>query len=153
MKFVQKMVQLHLRPISLTNEEITDSAVRRLLFDAGEDIDELMLLAEADITSKNDAKVRRYLRNYEELRERLTVVEESDQLRSWQPPVSGLDIMSTFGIPPSREIGVIKNAIRDAILDGVVHNDFEQAYKFMLKKGQELGLKPVKILQESLAGE
>lgn len=149
MKFVQKMVQLHLRPISLTKEEITDSAVRRLLFDAGEDIDALMLLAEADITSKNDSKVKRYLENYELLRQRIVELEESDRLRNWQPPVSGIDIMNTFQIPPGREVGIIKNAIREAILDGIVKNNFVEAYQFMLDKGKQIGLSPKHILTES----
>ena len=140
MKFVQKMVQLHLRPIALTKEIVTDSALRRLLFDANQDLEALMKLCRADITSKNEAKVKKYLERFTEVEIKIKQVEQRDKIRNWQPPVSGEVIIETFNLKPCKYIGDIKDAIKEAILEGEIENDYEAAYNFMLVKGRELGL-------------
>ena len=143
MKYVQKLVELHMRPIVIADEEVTDSAVRRLLFEAGDDIEDLMMLCEADITSKNVQRKQRFLDNFKLVRRKLVDLEERDRIRNFQPPVSGEEIMAVFGLSPCREIGSLKMSIKDAILEGEIPNDHDTAFDYMLKRAEKMGLKPV----------
>jgi hypothetical protein len=144
MKYVQKLVRLHLRPIALVNGTVTDTAVRRLLFEASYDIDDLMTLCNADITSKNEMKVQKYRRNFENVRRKLKAVEEKDNIRNFQPPISGQEIMQIFKMEPCKQVGILKNEIKEAILEGKIRNDYNEAYHFMLTYAKGIGLVPPK---------
>ena len=144
MRYVQKLVTLHLRPIVLAKDIVTDSAIRRLLFDAGDDIEDLMTLCDADITSKNPNKVKRYLNNFQLVRKKLKEVEKKDRIRNFQPPVDGIEIMKLFNIQQGPDIGILKKSIKNAILDGKIQNNKQEALEYIIKKAKELNLKPVK---------